>query len=693
MTASLLLYFNYANFGNPLLYTEQLHTQQNPSQNSILNKIKNPLQPIIFNLISPYRGIFFLSPILLFSFIGMAKLYKMNRLNAILFSALFLIPLVIYSSWADWDGGLAYGQRFLLLGTPYLVISISLSIDDIKSKTNMVRIFIALFFISVIINGTGALTSAYSWYTSIDKSQFVEINFPALLKGQLSGWPIVKYVSSTSERYLFAIIIFLSIFATFLYLFSRKKSTANKEAKRTMLKGKINIDKISILLFLISCIIFAYFITGFHSANESSALALTKAIVEDKSLSINNFKDLASVDISEYNGSYYSDKPPGRALFGIPIYIVDKILGFTSDNQIAFSMELLTVLFSSLSVVVMYKLSLFLKISRPNAVILSFILGFATILWSFSKTFFAHPYSAFFNLLSLFMLLLALEKNQKKYLVFSGVSMGLSLLMEYPNFLVVIILGAYYLYRNRFKNIPNILILAISFTAVASIMLLYNYSIFGNPFITTDSYQVSYGNVLQTQLFKVAELKNGLYGLLVGSSGGLFYFSPVLLLSILGMLYWIKDDIRNKKNRDRFLGLALLLSFSAVLIFYAAKEGWRGGNSFGPRYLLPVIPFLVIPIGKVMQKFNNSKLFWAIFAILLVYSLFINSLGSLVDPTPSESFNDPVYQHNFPILLSGHLDSFLYGQAKFTLYLMIFTEIILLFLLFRTLRHGNLHKT
>ena len=454
---------------------------------------------------------------------------------------------------------------------------------------------------------------------------------------------------------------------------------------------KISKYDVEIKIFLLCFIAFSYFITGFHSANEGSAFALIKSMVEEGKLSINTFKDYASVDISKYNGNYYSDKPPGRSFMGIPVYILDKLFGFTSDFQVYMSLELLTSLFSALGVVVFYKFTIFLNIDKKHALILSFVYGFATILFTFSKTFFAHPYSAFFNLLALYTLLLALESNQRKYLIYSGVAMGISFLMEYTNILVIAVFGIYYLYRNRLKNIPNIFMLGISFLAIASILLVYDYLIFGNPFTTTESYQLSYGNILQTQLFKTAELKNGLYGLLFSETSGLFYFSPVLLLSIPGLLYWIRNDFYNTKTKNRFLGLVLFLSFAAILIFYAAKEGWRGGNSYGPRYLLVVIPFLVIPIAEFFRRYGKYNLFWLVFAALLIYSIFVSALGALVDPTPAELFTAPVYQHNLSILLSNnfdHFDSYLNSQGSVTLLFMIFVWIIIFLSLLKNFIHS-----
>jgi len=453
-----------------------------------------------------------------------------------------------------------------------------------------------------------------------------------------------------------------------------------------MFLKKISRYKTEIEMFLLFFLAYSYFITGFHSANEGSALALTQSIVNEQSLAIDSYKDLASVDISSYNGHYYSDKDIGRALFGIPVYLADKVLGFGSQSQVYFSMELMTAFFSAAGVVLLYRLALFLKSSAGLSLLLSLVYGFGTIIFAYSKTFFAHPYSAFFNLLALFALLLALEKDKKdkskskKYLILSGMSAGSSLLMEYTNVFVLGLIFLYGLYRLRSAKIIYFII---PLAVLSSLVPLYNYSIFGNPLTTTYNHQLSYGNIESIYL-RPDYLKEGMSGLLVSSWRGLFYYSPILLLSIPGFFIWIK------KGKDRLLPILLGLSFIAVFLFYSATPAWRGGNSYGPRYLVAVMPFFVLPMAKTFEAFFAFKkkgvlsvLFVIAFAALFAYSVIFSAMGSFTGPSPAESFTNPFWQQNLPTFMSGFLDSYLYGQGKSSIYLLAFAEFILLWLLLR----------
>ena len=72
------------------------------------------------------------------------------------------------------------------------------------------------------------------------------------------------------------------------------------------------------------------------------------------------------------------------------------------------------------------------------------------------------------------------------------------------------------------------------------------------------------------------------------------------------------DDFFRKNKSD----CLLLLSFFGLTLFYHSfLENWHGLVSWGPRYLLLTIPFLLIPLGASLEKRN--KLFMLIIIISL----------------------------------------------------------------------------
>src|SRR5690606_29136876 len=76
-----------------------------------------------------------------------------------------------------------------------------------------------------------------------------------------------------------------------------------------------------------------------------------------------------------------------------------------------------------------------------------------------------------------------------------------------------------------------------------------------------------------------------IYELLIGSSRGLWFVSPLCLVAVIGL--WS----RWKQARDRAVGVALLV-FCSLLWINGSYYQWDGGWATGPRHLVPAIGFL-----------------------------------------------------------------------------------------------------
>jgi hypothetical protein len=101
--------------------------------------------------------------------------------------------------------------------------------------------------------------------------------------------------------------------------------------------------------------------------------------------------------------------------------------------------------------------------------------------------------------------------------------------------------------------------------------------------------------------------------LLFAPGVGLFIFSPILIT----VFFSFPDFFR--KNKSECL---LLLSILVLNVIYHADLGaWHGFVAWGPRYLLMVVPFLLIPLGASLEKRNKK------FMLLLILTL--GALGVL----------------------------------------------------------------
>src|SRR5439155_12106990 len=72
---------------------------------------------------------------------------------------------------------------------------------------------------------------------------------------------------------------------------------------------------------------------------------------------------------------------------------------------------------------------------------------------------------------------------------------------------------------------------------------------------------------------------------------GLFYCSPILIVALIGIAAMLID-------RAMLGELAAIVVICLIfLVGTAAFNGWNGGSAFGPRYVLPIIPLLGIPMA------------------------------------------------------------------------------------------------
>ena len=113
----------------------------------------------------------------------------------------------------------------------------------------------------------------------------------------------------------------------------------------------------------------------------------------------------------------------------------------------------------------------------------------------------------------------------------------------------------------------------------------------------------------------------GMTGLLASWGKSIFLYNPILLISILGSLWFAK-----RHGWQSLLFIAIPLAY---LLLYSKKEVWYGGNSWGPRYLMPTIPLLVCMAAPVFEWIGMQRHRWVSLATatLLVVSVIPQILG------------------------------------------------------------------
>ena len=336
-------------------------------------------------------------------------------------------------------------------------------------------------------------------------------------------------------------------------------------------------------------------------------------------------------------GHFHPNKPPGTTLLAVPgyflIYHVEKLLGLNPDHWWILDVNAWLTSVCSVGLISALGCVFFFRITREMvdgallpALLATFAFAFGTTFFPFSTILFDHDLTA-----SLFVATFyCLRRYGGRYgywpAVCAGVCSGLAVLTNYPAVLGVAALGLYALLAGGFNwrrtlafcagGIPPAIVLGLySWSCYGSILGLSND--FQSPLFKDEGAFLGMFTIPHTEeqlwrTFYVAKL------LLFSPFRGVFWFCPVLLMSFIGLMAWIRQR--------RFADVALCLGgFMLFFVMNTLFNGYHAGFSAGPRYLIPGIAFLAFPLVSAFKR-------WPVITCgLAVVSIGINLLLTATD--------------------------------------------------------------
>ena len=349
------------------------------------------------------------------------------------------------------------------------------------------------------------------------------------------------------------------------------------------------------LIFLALFVPFAYF-NHSDGWNQGVRIAELHAIVVKGTLRIDDYLAYTG-DRALIDGHYYSEKAPAMVLFALPSFAltvgVQKMLGVDPDSLPAgrVSQWIATAasvgLLAALGGVAFFAL-LRTRFDTVTTLVATFGLFLGSITWPYATSLFAHAGTIGLIAIALWG---ALGPTSARRDVLAGLAAGFAVASEYPAIFPGAGIGLYLgmldlrrMWRYGLATLP-----------AAALILANNYAISGSAF------QLSYGlNPLFPELaattsygFSMPEAST-IRALLVGEYRGLFFWSPVMLMSVPGFYYMFR--------KDRRIAIMTIIACALIMLQAAAFYTWFGGNAIGPRYLAPVIPFLGFAAAYGIQR-------------------------------------------------------------------------------------------
>jgi hypothetical protein len=249
-------------------------------------------------------------------------------------------------------------------------------------------------------------------------------------------------------------------------------------------------------------------------------------------------------------------------------------------------------------------------VSERDASGLALLLGFGTPLF-FRTTGLNHNLFVMYFTFVGFVLLSKTDPSGALTLrrrLLAGLAAGLTVTTDYIGVVIAPVLYFYFLLA-RLRTAPfatafrESLALIVGSVPAAAFLLFSQWAMFGNPFLPAQHWMPA-GNEYATQ---------GLGGMtwpqvdlllenLFHPGFGLFVWGPLLLLALVPVRWYDSRSLVFARDERRFLAALSV----AILVFCSANQFARLQWNSGFRYLVPLVPFMVLALSDHWLRFSKT---------------------------------------------------------------------------------------
>ena len=283
--------------------------------------------------------------------------------------------------------------------------------------------------------------------------------------------------------------------------------------------------------------------------------------------------------------------------------------------------SLLNALNTALSAAILYLICIEFGFSNRRAAATALTFGLFSPATVYAKLDFAQPLASLCLLASVLFLLKA-RTSRVAGLVFTGISIGLTILARSEFMILTPIFALSVCLMPRGSSYPNanrsvdILKGLLAFGLPVGALLLVNQAITFLKFGSwLSGYPLAYYLIVEPKHWTTAFFAN-----LISPGRGILLFCPISILSLAGM--------KKSVQINRWFAMTLTASVLEIFLFYPIWRAWDGGLSWGPRFLIPIVPYLCFFAYAALPRVRSGRHIFAL-AALLTFQILVTMQGAL----------------------------------------------------------------